>query len=162
MGQPLEELQGWPRRQVRMFCSPGRLFGSIGSRARCRERSLPSDPKRLQSKPPIGSRGSDGDGCPAVSRSGRGEDRVARPDSVEIVTTSAADGLLVLHDLYYPGWTANVDGNSTQIVPFALLFRGVFVPAGTHRVTFRFEPFSLSNLGAALKRRLFVRAPRAR
>jgi hypothetical protein len=25
------------------------------------------------------------------------------------------------------------------------------VPAGTHHITFRFEPFSLPNLGAALK-----------
>ncbi len=75
----------------------------------------------------------------------------SRPGSVELVTTSAVGGLLVLHDIYYPGWMAEVDGKSEPILRSALLFRGVAVPAGNHRVTFRFEPFALSNLGAALK-----------
>ena len=72
------------------------------------------------------------------------------PDRVELVTTSAADGLLVLHDLYYPGWIAEVDGKPAVMLRAALLFRGVVVPAGRHRVAFRFEPFTFSNLGAAL------------
>ena len=75
----------------------------------------------------------------------------SRPGSVDLVTTSTADGLLVLHDLYYPGWLAEIDGKPAKIMRFALLFRAVIVPAGNHRVTFRFAPFALSNLGAALK-----------
>ena len=71
------------------------------------------------------------------------------PGSVELVTTSAADSLLVLHDLYYPGWIAEVDGKPAAMLRAALLFRAVVVPAGSHRVAFRFEPFALSNLGAA-------------
>ena len=70
--------------------------------------------------------------------------------SVELVTTSTADGLLVLHDLYYPGWIAKVDGKQEPLLRSGLLFRAVVVPAGHHRVAFRFEPFALSNLGAAL------------
>ncbi|MDB5610103.1 MAG: hypothetical protein JWP25_7003 [Bradyrhizobium sp.] len=72
------------------------------------------------------------------------------PGSVELVTTSTADSLLVLHDLYYPGWIAEVDGKPAAMLRAALLFRAVVVPAGRHRVAFRFEPFALSNLGAAL------------
>ena len=72
------------------------------------------------------------------------------PASVELVTTSTADGLLVLHDLYYPGWIAEVDGKQAAMLRAGLLFRAVVVPAGHHRVAFRFEPFALSNLGAAL------------
>jgi hypothetical protein len=75
----------------------------------------------------------------------------SRPTSVGVVSTSTADGLLVLHDLYYPGWTAEIDGRSTPILRAALLFRAVVVPAGRHQVTFRFDPFALSNLGSALK-----------
>jgi hypothetical protein len=92
-------------------------------------------------------------GCPPRSTQPTSQVKIesARPDSVELVTMSTANGFLVLHDLYYPGWTANVDGNSAQIMPVALLFRGVLVPAGTHRVTFRFEPLSPSNLGAAFE-----------
>ncbi|MGC2083607.1 MAG: hypothetical protein WA702_09640 [Bradyrhizobium sp.] len=73
-----------------------------------------------------------------------------RPDRVELVTTSAAAGLLVLHDLYYPGWIAEVDGRPAPMLRAALLFRSVVVPAGRHRVAFRFRPFTLSNLGAAV------------
>jgi hypothetical protein len=68
------------------------------------------------------------------------------PGSVELVTTSTADSLLVLHDLYYPGWVAEVDGKPTPILRAALLFRAVALPAGNHRVTFRFRPFALSML----------------
>jgi hypothetical protein len=32
-----------------------------------------------------------------------------------------------------------------------VLFRGLEVPAGRHRVTFRFAPFALDNLKSALK-----------
>jgi uncharacterized membrane protein YfhO len=73
-----------------------------------------------------------------------------RPDRVELVTTSAATGLLVLHDLYYPGWIAEVDGKPVPMQRAALLFRAVAVPAGQHRVAFRFRPFTPPNLGAAV------------
>jgi hypothetical protein len=72
------------------------------------------------------------------------------PGSVELVTTSSAEGLLVLHDLYYPGWIAEIDGRPAPMLRAALLFRAVVVPAGQHRVAFRFRPFALRNLGAAL------------
>jgi hypothetical protein len=72
------------------------------------------------------------------------------PGRVELVTTSTADGLLVLHDLYYPGWIAEVDGKPAALLRAALLFRAVVLPAGRHHVAFRFEPFALSNLAAAL------------
>jgi hypothetical protein len=53
-----------------------------------------------------------------------------RPGSVELVTTSTVDSLLVLHDLYYPGWTAEIDGKSALILRAALLFRGVLCRPG--------------------------------
>jgi hypothetical protein len=73
----------------------------------------------------------------------------SRPGRVELVTTSTTGGLLVLHDLYYPGWIAEVDGRPAEMLRAALLFRAVVVPGGRHRVSFRFHPFALSNLGAA-------------
>ncbi|MBV8848977.1 MAG: YfhO family protein [Methylobacteriaceae bacterium] len=58
-------------------------------------------------------------------------------------------GLLVLHDLYYPGWEATVDGVRVPVVKANILFRGVEVPAGSHIVEFTFRPFSPGNLLAA-------------
>lgn len=73
------------------------------------------------------------------------------PGRLDVVTTSMTAGLLLVHDLYYPGWVAEVDGKPRHIVRADLLFRAVEVPAGVHDVTFRFEPFSLGNLESALK-----------
>jgi len=38
------------------------------------------------------------------------------PGRVEVVVTSAEGGLLVLHDIDYPGWFAEVDGKPTPIL----------------------------------------------
>ena len=59
-------------------------------------------------------------------------------------------GVVVLRDLYYPGWTAAIDGQSVSILRADVLFRAVEVPAGRHTIVFRFEPLRLENLGAAI------------
>ncbi len=74
-----------------------------------------------------------------------------RPDRVEIEAVSDAGGMLALHDPYYPGWVAEIDGRPAPILRADVLFRGVEMPAGRHRVVFRFAPFALDNLAAALK-----------
>jgi hypothetical protein len=73
-----------------------------------------------------------------------------RPSIVQLHTTSTLDTLLVLHDLYYPGWVVEIDGTAAPILRVGLLFRAVAVPAGSHRVTFRFKPFSPAALSALL------------
>jgi hypothetical protein len=59
------------------------------------------------------------------------------------------NSVLVLHDIYYPGWEAYVDGERRPILRANLLFRGVEVAPGHHRVEFRFRPLSVDNLVAA-------------
>jgi len=58
-------------------------------------------------------------------------------------------GILVLHDPFYAGWEASVDGEQVPLLRANILFRGVEVPEGRHEVEFVFRPFSLSNLAAA-------------
>lgn len=65
---------------------------------------------------------------------------------VEVEVVTAQPGILVLNDLYYPGWTAEVDGQPTRILRTNVLFRGVEIAEGRHVVVFRFRPFSLANL----------------
>jgi hypothetical protein len=70
-------------------------------------------------------------------------------NSIEIAIDSESDGVLVLHDLYYPGWTVSIDGESAKLLRANILFRGVEVPAGKHHVVFAFRPLSPNNLMAA-------------
>jgi hypothetical protein len=61
---------------------------------------------------------------------------VDEPHVVEVEATLSAPGVFVLADSFDAGWTATVDGTPSPIFPTNYLFRGVGVPAGTHRVRF--------------------------
>jgi len=65
------------------------------------------------------------------------------PNRVEVETATEAAGLLVLGEVFYPGWKAFVDGSPARIYRVDGLIRGVAVPKGTHRVSVRYEPASV-------------------
>lgn len=60
------------------------------------------------------------------------------PEQVMVRVTGDAPGLLLLTDAWYPGWHAFVDGQAVPLYQADGLFRGVFVPQGSHEVQFRF------------------------
>ncbi|QFU16848.1 YfhO family protein [Microvirga thermotolerans] len=70
-------------------------------------------------------------------------------NSVTVEVEAEAAGVLVLHDVYYPGWEVTVDGERKPLLRANLLFRGVEVPEGKHRVEFNFRPISYENLVTA-------------
>ena len=72
-----------------------------------------------------------------------------RPGRIEIDVASNAAGVVVLHDSYYPGWIAEVDGRRVPILRADTLFRAVEVAPGARKVVFRFAPLSIDNLVAA-------------
>jgi hypothetical protein len=130
-----------------------RLFGRIqklDGDAMRPEAHLPIEPSPLG-----GSANGSSAGIPGVASI-----ESSRPGRIEVVATSTSGGLLVLHDTYYPGWLAEVDGRPASILRACVLFRGVEVPAGTHRVTFRFAPFSFSNMRDAVNAALALSARR--
>jgi hypothetical protein len=63
-----------------------------------------------------------------------------RPTEVTIDIRAHGTLLLVLSDTYYPGWQAWLDERPTAIYRTQAVFRGVLVPAGSHRVRFRYVP----------------------
>ncbi|MGD8627142.1 MAG: YfhO family protein, partial [Anaerolineae bacterium] len=58
-------------------------------------------------------------------------------------------GLLVLSEVWYPGWQARDGGRERPIYHVEGVLRGVYLAAGTHTVEFRYAPCS-AWLGLAL------------
>ena len=48
--------------------------------------------------------------------------------------------LLIISEIFHPGWTALLDGEPAPLFPADVALLGLFVPAGEHRVELRFEP----------------------
>ncbi len=64
------------------------------------------------------------------------------PARVDIQVEAAAPALLVLSDLFSPGWEATVDGRPAQILEANYVMRAVAIPEGAHEVGFVYRPAS--------------------
>lgn len=65
-------------------------------------------------------------------------------DNVVLTTSCLNEGLFVLSDQYYPGWTARVDGRPAPIYRVNYFARGLWLTPGKHRIEFSYWPNSLS------------------
>ena len=72
-----------------------------------------------------------------------------RPERVVAEVSTDSAGLLVLADLFYPGWKAEVDGHAAEILMADGVFRAVALTPGPHRVAFHYQPLSVF-IGAGL------------
>ncbi|HVY41184.1 MAG TPA: YfhO family protein [Polyangia bacterium] len=70
-------------------------------------------------------------------------------NDAELQVRSPRPAILVFSDSYYPGWRADVDGRATTVYRANLTQRAVVVPAGEHRVRFRFAPTTVA-VGATI------------
>ena len=62
------------------------------------------------------------------------------PDAIATTVDAPRPGLVVLNELWYPGWTVEVDGEPAELLRANYLLRAVWVGAGHHAITWRFEP----------------------
>jgi hypothetical protein len=65
------------------------------------------------------------------------------PDRVEVQAQLPKPGLLVLSEIWYPGWQVLVDGKMRPIERVADILRGVSLDTGTHRAVFVYNPASV-------------------
>jgi Bacterial membrane protein YfhO len=63
-------------------------------------------------------------------------------DEVRIHANMACRGMVVLSDVFFPGWRADIDGKGAPIYEVNEAMRGVMVPRGEHTVTMRYRPAS--------------------
>ncbi len=88
---------------------------------------------------------------PRLARDDAGRVKIVdwRPGRIEIEAESESGGVLAMHATSYPGWIAEIGGQEVPVLRADHLFRAIEVPAGNHRVVFRFRPWSLQNLRLA-------------
>lgn len=78
------------------------------------------------------------------------------PNRISLKTKNDNSGFLVLSEVYYPGWTASIDGRRVRVHRTNYVLRGLSVPPGEHDVEFTFRSRSflqgayLSGAGVAL------------
>lgn len=71
------------------------------------------------------------------------------PDRLTYKAQSANGGVAVFSEVYFPwGWKAYVGGEETPIARVDYLLRAIRLPAGTHDVTFVFDPQSVKTTTA--------------
>lgn len=77
-------------------------------------------------------------------------DRVTwkRYDQNDMRLSVHAEGnrMLILDDIYFPGWCSEIDGQSVPIYRADFLFRAIYVSKGDHEISFTFHPYSVEAL----------------
>ncbi len=76
---------------------------------------------------------------------GRGSASVTRylPNEIELQVEADEGGLLFVSEIFHPAWEAFLDGHQVPVLRANGAFRGVVVPAGTHRLVFRYSAAEL-------------------
>jgi hypothetical protein len=88
------------------------------------------------------------------------------PDRVELDAFLERPGIVVLADVFYPGWTLTIDGQAAPILRANRMMRGAAVASGRHRLVYTYRPASfqiglvVSGIGLASLGGLLLRSAR--
>lgn len=66
------------------------------------------------------------------------------PNELHYDISSEKGGVVVFSEVYYPGWTATVDGEAVEVGRVNYLLRAIKVPAGNHKVVLDFHPATVA------------------
>ena len=62
------------------------------------------------------------------------------PNRLKYTVESTNGGVLVLSEIYYPGWTATVDGKPVELGRVNYVLRALHIDGGKHQVELAFDP----------------------
>ena len=66
------------------------------------------------------------------------------PNDLKYDAKSGKGGIIVFSEVYYPGWTATVDGQNVELGRVNYVLRALNVKAGEHKVELKFFPTSVN------------------
>ena len=66
------------------------------------------------------------------------------PNNLQYTIESKNGGVVVFSEIYYPGWTATIDGQPAELGRVNYILRAVSVKPGKHTVVLDFHPTSIS------------------
>jgi uncharacterized membrane protein YfhO len=61
-------------------------------------------------------------------------------DAISYESNSSSTNLAVFSEVYYKDWEATIDGKPADIIKVNYVLRGLVVPAGSHKISFTFQP----------------------
>ncbi len=64
------------------------------------------------------------------------------PNTLTLEVAAGQEGWLVVADVWYPGWVAEVDNRAAPLYRANYLFRAVPLPSGEHTVRLVYRPWS--------------------
>ena len=67
------------------------------------------------------------------------------PNELKYDVECQQDGIVVFSEIYYPGWTATIDGHLAELGRVNYVLRALRIPAGKHEVVLSFKPASVKN-----------------
>lgn len=83
-------------------------------------------------------------------------------DAITYQATATGNHVAIFSEIFYKDWNAYIDGKPAEIFKADYVLRGLVVPAGTHKIDFKFEPKlfytgrTISNLASWLLMLLLV------
>jgi len=80
----------------------------------------------------------------ATDGQGRIELKQYAPNELRYTSDNSKAGVAVFSEIYYPGWTATIDGQPVEVARVNYVLRALRVPAGRHEIVFSFRPTSVS------------------
>ena len=66
------------------------------------------------------------------------------PNELHYNVETGKGGVVVFSEIYYPGWSAYIDGQEAELGRVNYVLRALKVPAGKHEVKLEFRPASVS------------------
>ncbi len=62
------------------------------------------------------------------------------PNQIELHASTDVPGILVLSEVFAPGWAATIDNQSAPVLRADYVLRGIYLPTGSHQVQFNYTP----------------------